>query len=73
MIARELKARKAKYGFDAGTIGLGNIIPHSKLLVGLQVFDKNRYTYEAAGYTPELLKIYTDDDEVAQWIRNFNY
>jgi len=74
VIARELKARKAKFGFDAGGICLTYIIPHARLLEGLRNNWDGKYIAEATGYgsNPEL-KIYTDDADVAEWIRHFNY
>ena len=50
MKARELKARKAKFGFDAGGIFLTYIIPHARLLEGLEQNWPAKYTAEATGY-----------------------
>lgn len=72
MNVREMKAKKAKFGFDAGAICLVNIPKHAKLLEGLQAFDRTRYNIEEAGWgSNSELKVYTDDEEVARWIRTF--
>jgi len=69
---RELKARKAKFGFDAGQIHLGNVIQVGRFVESLQTsFPPEKYLAEEAGYNQPSLKIYTDDEKVAEWIRNY--
>jgi hypothetical protein len=68
---RELKARKAKFGFDFHHITLDNVIRLGKFIEALQRTYEGRYIAEEAGYNRPELKIYTDDDEVAAWIRNY--
>lgn len=70
---RELKARKAKFGFDLGSIGLSNLVPLGKFMASLQTtWPADAYIAEEAGYTRPELKIYTDHTDVADWIRNYN-
>ncbi len=69
---KELKARKAKYGFDFGCITLRNIVMYGLFIQALQVrFANDKYIAEETGYRLPELKIYTDDDQVAEWIRNY--
>ena len=68
---RELKARKARFGFDLGMIGLGNVVKIGKFIEALDYACAGKYIAEEAGYGRPELKIYTDDDAVAQWIRSF--
>lgn len=73
MMFRELKARKAKYGFDYGYITLAGVISLAQFLEEFQsVFSKDQYIMEETGYNRPELKIYTDDNNVAEWIRNYN-
>lgn len=70
---RELKARKAKFGFDLGQIHLGKIIALARFLEALQEeFTKDKYIAEEVGNQPEL-RLYTDDETVAQWIRSYKF
>jgi hypothetical protein len=69
---RELKARKAKYGFHYGKIHLKDVIDLGQFLTCLQTnFSDNLYILEEAGYNQPELKIYTDDEEVANWLRQY--
>ena len=68
---RELKARKAKFGFDLGIIGLRNVVKVGKFIESLDYAFAGKYMAEEAGYNRPELKIYTDDDIVAEWIRSY--
>ena len=69
---RELKSRKAKFGFEYGHIRLNDVIPLGKFLEALQTeFASDRYLAEESGYHEPVLKFYTDDEKVAEWIRNY--
>jgi hypothetical protein len=70
---RELKARKAKYGFDGGTIGLQNVVQLGKFIEAIEVNHSGDYMAELAGYNQPELRIYTDVDAVAQWIRDYKF
>jgi hypothetical protein len=71
MILRELKARKAKHGFAGGTIGLGNVVQIGKFIDALEREHGGNYLAEMAGYNQPELRIYTEDDAVAEWIRDY--
>jgi len=73
MILRELKARKAKYGFDGGMLGLSNVVPLGKFIEALELEHPGNYVAEMAGYNQPELRIYTDLDSVAQWIRDYKF
>ena len=73
MSLRELKARKAKYGFDGGIVGLGNVVPLGKFIEALELEHSGNYIAEEAGYNRPELRIYTDLDSVAQWIRDYKF
>lgn len=69
---RELKARKARYGFEYGIIRLGDVIPLAKFLEALQAaYPPDAYIAEESGYHEPVLKFYTDNDDVADWMRNY--
>ncbi len=71
---RELKSRKAKFGFDGGYITLGNVIALGKFFEVLEkTFPNDQYIAEEVGYNRPDLKIYTDLPEVAEWIRNYKF
>ena len=70
---RELKARKAKFGFDFHHITLNNVVEIGRFIEQLRTeFAPDRYIAEEAGYNWPELKIYTDDEHVAHWIRSYN-
>ncbi len=73
MIFRELKARKAKFGFDGGVINLRDVITLGKFLELLEANFADLYTAEEAGYNRPEVKIYTDDVAVDDWIRNYQF
>jgi hypothetical protein len=66
---RELKARKAKFGFDFGNITLSKVVKLGKFIEALENTWPDKYLAEEAGYNRPELKIYTDDETVATWIR----
>lgn len=66
---RELKAKKAKFGFHYGKICLSGVIELGKFLEALDAACAGKYIAEEAGYNQPEMKIYTDDEEVAKWIR----
>ncbi len=69
---RELKARKAKYGFSYGMIYLSGVIDLGQFLTAFQTaHSADTYVLEEAGYNRPELKIYTDNDEVASWLRQY--
>lgn len=71
---RELRSRKAKFGFDVGTLTLEKVIPLGRLMEdAAREFDSTRYIIQESGYNQPDVKIYTDDPEVAEWFRNFKY
>ena len=70
---RELKARKAKFGFAGGTIGLRTVVQVGKFIEALELNHSGNYIAEEAGYNHPELRIYTDVDTVAQWIRDYKF
>lgn len=72
-IAREIRARKAKFGFDLGGIGLHNVVEMGRFVEAFQsAFDDSRYVMEESGWNPStVVKIYTEEDDVADFIRNY--
>lgn len=69
---RELKARKAKFGFEYGRIRFNDVIPLADFSRSLDsAFGKDVCVFEESGYNEPVLKIYTDNDDVAHWIRNY--
>lgn len=71
MMIRELRAKKAKYGFDLGYFSLHNVIELGKFFEALgTLFDRSRYDAEETGYGRPEIRVYTNDEEVAAWIRS---
>ena len=69
---RELKARKAKFGFEYGRIRFKDVIPLADFSRELdRAFGKDVCIFEESGYNEPILKIYTDIETVADWIRNY--
>lgn len=68
---RELKAKKAKFGFDFGHITLRNVVALGKFIEALGIEWADKYIAEEAGYNRPELKIYTNDEAVAEWIRSY--
>jgi hypothetical protein len=72
MMFREIRARKAKFGFEYGCIRLADVEPLSEFLKSLKSqFEPDKYTAEESGYNEPVLKFYTDHGDVANWIRNY--
>ena len=67
---RELKSRKAKFGFDLGQLTLRNVVAIGKFIEALETEWPDKYLAEEAGYHNPATKIYTDDEAVAAWIRS---
>lgn len=70
---RELKARKAKYGFDGGCLSLGNVVEFGKFVGELRNFNSEQYIIEEVGYNNPEVRIYTDNEEIANWLRNYTF
>jgi hypothetical protein len=69
-LLEELKARKAKYGFKRDYIGLESFIPLGKMLESLQnTWADTEYTTEMVGRYGNQFRLYTNNDNVAKWIR----
>lgn len=67
---RELKSRKAKFGFDYGSLTLQDVIPLAEFLSKLyNTYADTEYVISAGGYNRPGVKIYTDSESVAIWIR----
>jgi hypothetical protein len=67
---RELKAKKAKFGFALDSIGLGDFIFGGRLLDTLeQMYAKDTWAAELVGMHQRDLRIYTDDEHIAAWLR----
>ncbi len=67
---RELKARKAKFGFNYGHIRLNGVVELGKFMESLENTWPGKYLAEEAGYNQPELKLYTDIEDVANWIRS---
>jgi len=73
MMFRELKSRKAKFGFEYGRIRLADVVPLADFVKALdREFHPDTYIAEESGYNEPILKYYTDDEKVAEWIRSYN-
>jgi hypothetical protein len=68
---RELKSRKAKFGFEYGVLKINDVINLADFLKELyNTFADDKYLVEHQGYNSQAsLKFYTDDEDVAVWIR----
>lgn len=67
---RELKSRKAKFGFEYGVLKINDVINLADFLKELyNTFADDKYLMEHSGYNTPILKFYTDDEDVAVWIR----
>ena len=67
---RELKAKKAKFGFALDSIRLEDFIFIGRLLDQLgMMYGKDIWTSELVGMRQQDLRIYTDDEHVAAWLR----
>jgi hypothetical protein len=69
---REIKARKAKFGFNYGSLSLYQVRELAEFMNAIEEqFKPDQYDFEeAGGYNGKGdVKVYTDDEEVAKWIR----
>lgn len=73
MFCREIKARKAKFGFDLGSLHLSNVVDMGEFVKTLgHTFNYTEYTLEESGWSSSsVVKVYTEIDEVADFIRNY--
>jgi hypothetical protein len=70
-LLQELKARKAKYGFKQDYISLETFIPLGKLLESLQnTWADTEYSTEMVGMHSNQFRLYTNNDNVAKWVRD---
>jgi len=70
----EVKARKAKFGFNFGQINMENLLEMADFFRSLKdSVDSKTYIIEKQGYDPHSkIMLYTDNEETASWIRNYN-
>jgi hypothetical protein len=68
---RELKARKAKFGFDGSSLPMRNGAEFNKFFESLHTLYSDRFTINLSNYNNPEVRIYTDDTNVAEWIRNY--
>lgn len=69
-VLSELKARKAKYGFKCDGVMISYYIPLAKMLTMLQnTFADDMYYTELAGMNRTDFRLYTDSEDVANFIR----
>lgn len=70
---RELKSRKARFGWDLGALHLGNVVEMGQFVESIQTqFDPIRFNLEEQGWgSSSSIKLYTDHDDVAEWIRSY--
>jgi len=67
---RELKSRKAKFGFDYGQLSIQDVINLAEFLnLMYTTYTPADYMIEEGGYNRPAVKIYTDNEETAKWIR----
>lgn len=69
----ELKARKAKFGFAGGCIHLGNVVEVGQFFYELRRVWPGEFTEELQGYNNPEIRVYTNNETVANWIRNTPY
>lgn len=69
-ILSELKARKAKFGFKLDGVNVSAYIPLGKLMESLQnSYTAQDYNAELAGMQRTDFRLYTDNDNVADFVR----
>lgn len=70
--AREFRAKKARFGWDCGALSLKNVVDFGKFYEELKTkFAPHEYHIEETGWNPSTsVKIYTDSDSVADWVRS---
>jgi hypothetical protein len=67
---RELKSRKARFGFEYGCLRISDVIPLAEFLTALyNTHEDDQYILEESGYNQPSVKLYTDSEDVASWIR----
>ncbi len=73
MYTRELKSRKAKFGWDCGSIHLGTLVEFAKFYTAIHArFPETDFSFEESGWNSNgTVKLYTDKEDVAVWIRNY--
>ena len=72
LYSRPLAARKAKYGWDMGGLHLRMVIDFAEFMKALQTnFTDKVYVFETVGLHNSDLRLYTDDDTCAEWIRGY--
>ena len=70
--SRSIKARKAKYGWDLGSFRLGMVIELGEFMKALQTnFSTQQYSTETVGMHSTDIRLYTDNDDCADWIRGY--
>lgn len=67
---RELKAKKAKFGFALDGVGINYFIPLGKMLESLQnTYATTDYMTQMVGMHGNDFRLYTDNAEIAKFIR----
>lgn len=67
---RELNARKAKFGFAKDYVSINDFIPLGKLMTGLyNTWANTDYAVELVGNNQKDFRLYTDREDLAQWVR----
>lgn len=67
---RELKSRKAKFGFAKDYVSVNDFIPLGKLMSGLyNTYTDADYITEMVGLHGNDFRLYTDNWTVAAWVR----
>lgn len=71
MHIRELKSRKAKYGWDMGRLTLGIVSELARFKDLLETTWTDGYIFESVGMHGNELRFYTDSDDIALWMRSY--
>jgi len=72
MYSRELKSRKAKYGWDLGRLSLYVVEELADFKKSLKNnYSTDEYIFEAVGMNGNELRFYTDSDNIATWVRTY--
>lgn len=71
LYSRPLKARKAKYGWDLGSLHLGMVVDLGKFIQELETMCPGEYTLEQVGMHKTDIRLYTDNDAWAAWIQGY--
>lgn len=67
---KELKARKAKFGFAVDRVSIKDFLPLGKLMEGLyNSWTEEDYIVEMAGMNRTDFRLYTDNSQLAEWVR----